>query len=584
MTTVLAVLLAVATVVAVARLVAAPTPSTWRRAALIALQPVASALLYLTLVPPPGHDARSVLVVITRGGAPVAGARNVALPEAAVARGTPRIPDLATALRRFAPARLRVVGAGLTARDRDAVRGLPIDFDPPPLPPGVTALSPPAPVAAGAAFRIGGTVTTPAHATVELVDPGGHRVDSTTTDAAGYFALSATARTPGPALFTVRVRDGARKVDEASVPVVTTPAEPVRLLLLAGAPGPEVKYLRRWASEAGLTVRVEIATGAGLQLGDAPLPLTAATLRGFDLVIADDRSWTALAADQRAAVRAAVRGGLGLIVRIDGPPNAAARAALAGLGFTVTAPGEATPVTLPAAADDAAQAARIGPGTADDPATINRGAALPPLTRWATVGGAGTTPLLRDNRGTPLAAWRGEGAGRIALWPLTDAFRLVLAGRGDVFGGLWSAAATTIARGRSVVEPSLDGPAWAGQRAVLCRVGKDAVVVDPQGRRTALLRDARGCAAFWPAEAGWHRVVAGTTVPFYVAAADALPGVRATADRDATLALAGAPAAAGATGTIIPGSPWPWFAAWLAACALLWWLERSRTFARRHSA
>jgi hypothetical protein len=26
----------------------------------------------------------------------------------------------------------------------------------------------------------------------------------------------------------------------------------------------------------------------------------------------------------------------------------------------------------------------------------------------------------------------------------------------------------------------------------------------------------------------------------------------------------------------VPGSRWPFFAAWLAAAALLWWLERSR--------
>jgi len=581
---VIAALLGLATVVAIIRLAIAPSAGVrpWRLAALTALQPLAAGLLYFTLEPPPSPYAQSVLTVATTGAPVAAGGRVIALPEAPAMAGRERVPDLATAIRRIAPAQLRVIGAGLTARDRDAVDSLPLDFDPTPAPHGLIALSPPPVVAAGAAFRVGGEVGGIAHAVIELIDPAGRHVDTATTGATGNFTLNGTARTPGPALFTVRVHAGARLVEDAALPVWVAAAAASRILLLAGAPGPEIKYLRRWASDTGLRVHAEVATGAGLALGDASLPLTPATLRPFDLVIVDGRSWTALSPAARATVRAAVRGGLGLIVRLDGPSTAASRAAATALGFAVADSDAAVMLPVPTA-DDAAQAARSGPGTVDAPATVNAGAALPPLTRTAIVTGAGTTPLLRDGRGATIAAWRADGVGRIALWPLADSFRLVLAGRSDVFGELWSSAVTTIGRSNPAKAPHWDSPAWLGQRVTLCGGGTDTAVVDPRGGGTPLLADPAtpSCAGFWPTVVGWHRLVgpSQTAAPFYVYPADGLPGVRAMTDRAATLALVGRTAAANVSGggqTSFPGSPWPWFLTWLATSALLWWLERSR--------
>ena len=41
------------------------------------------------------------------------------------------------------------------------------------------------------------------------------------------------------------------------------------------------------------------------------------------------------------------------------------------------------------------------------------------------------------------------GRGRIALWTLTDSYRLVLAGRDDLYGELWSDAIATLARAQA---------------------------------------------------------------------------------------------------------------------------------------
>jgi hypothetical protein len=571
-------LFGLAVVVAWLRLaVRRPAPAL-RLAALLTLQPVVAGLLSLTLVPPRVASS-GTLVVATRGATlatALTGDRLVALPEAPALPGAERVPDLGTALRRHPAARLRVVGDGLTARDRDAVGGVAVEFVAPATPRGLVALTLPPPVAAGGAFAVGGQVGGIDHAAVDLIDPAGRRVDTAAPDAAGAFVVRGTARAAGPANFTLRVRDGPRLVETAAVPVSTIAAPPPRLLLVAGAPGPEVKYLRRWASDAGLTVHSEVATGAGLTLGDAPLPLTVATLAKIDVAVFDARSWSALSLATRAAVIAAVRAGLGLIVRLDGPLTDTARQALRPLGFAVTGGDDTVPVTPPPAADAAAQVARRGPGTRDDPASVNGDATAPPLARWNVTVSAPTATALRAADGAAVATWRAEGAGRLALWPLADSYRLVLAGDGDRYGELWSAAVATVGRGRATAA-AVDGVARVGQRLILCGVGA-AKVVAPDGRASPLLVDPpSGCAGFWPRLAGWHRVEQGGTVaPFFVAAAGALPNVAAMADTQATLALrAAAPGGRTVAGATRPGPSWPWFLAWLAASAVLWLIERA---------
>ncbi len=260
----------------------------------------------------------------------------------------------------------------------------------------------------------------------------------------------------------------------------------------------------------------------------------------------------------------------------------AARGALRPLGFAVAGGDDTAPLALPApAGDDAARLARRGPGTPDDPATADRGDALPVLARWnVTVAAPAATPLLRDARGATVAVWRAEGAGRVALWPVADSYRLVLAGAGDTYDALWRTVVTTVGRGRGPAAPTIAGPARVGERVGLCGLGPDASVVAPDGRTTPLFADppGSGCAGYWPRGVGWHRLrQGGGDRPFFVAAASALPDLRTADDAAATRALAaGAPAATDRPAATQPGSPWPWFLGWLAVSAALWWFERAR--------
>jgi hypothetical protein len=443
---------------------------------------------------------------------------------------------------------------------------------------GIVELWSPDRVQAGAALRVHGHVNGVAKGMAELLDPAGHRVDRVVLDQDGRFALAGEARSAGLFAFRVRVRDAdGATVEEANLPLLATAAAPRRVLLLSGAPSPELKYLRRWATDAGLSPHAEIALGGGLRTGDAPVSFDAATLAEFDLVILDERAWQSLGATQYDALRAAVREGLGVLLRITGPLSTQGRARLRRFGLTTDAAKVPETVRLAAPRQSIA-------GSNDDDNSGDREPAtdVPVLARRALrIDAVDASPLLHDADGSALAVWRAEGRGRVAVWLLSDTFRLVLAGHEDHHARLWSDAAGVLMRARGGREPTLQGEARQGQRVVVCDIAASSMVEAPDGARTQLLADpisgAAQCAGFWPTSAGWHRIRNGDDAwPFHVVARNALPGVQARELRDATAALVRASGTPPSSTASAPGQRWPWFLTWLVISALLWWLERSR--------
>lgn len=592
----LALVLALAVLVAWARLLLwhrrAPGPR-WRLPVLLLMQPLCAGLLYLTFMPPRLAVETGTMTVLTAGAdasaAQSVGGVVVALPEAPRTLDAEPMPDLATALRRHpGTARLQVLGAGLDARDRDAARGLALEFDAPPLPNGLVGLQAPAHAAPGAAFDVHGRINALEGGQVRLLDPAGQVVDAADLDASGGFHLRGYARVPGLATFPLRVLDAdGREVESVPVPLEVAAGPVLRVLLLAGAPGPEFRHLRRWAEDAGLDLHVEVAVGRGVGLGDGPAPSTADGFGEYDLVILDERALGTLGAARRGALAQALEAGTGVLVRLDGAAPAAVRAQLADLGMALTEDSGTAPVELPSTGDAGVLRARTGPGSADapfDPAMA--GEALPELLRRAVQPDASdAVPLTVPGLEEAFAWWRAEGQGRIGLWTLLDGHRLALAGRSDLHGGLWSGAVASLARPLADQAPRFEAMPRAGRRTPICGLPEDEVAVSaPDGTRVAVLVDPgagpRACAGFWPQAGGWHLLHAGDrSWPFHVLAADAAPGLAAAALRDGTLRMAGEGAAATVAASPAPtrrGPSWPWFAAWLAVSGLLWWLERRR--------
>jgi hypothetical protein len=404
----------------------------------------------------------------------------------------------------------------------------------------------------------------------------------------GRFTLRATTRVPGAAVFSLRLRDaGQRIVEDVALPLDVEAPKAPRVLLLAGAPGPEIKYLRRWAHDAGLAFQAQMSVGGGAELGDTPVALNAATLKGFDLVILDERAWSTLGEGQRAALAEALRGGLGVLLRVTAPLSDAEQRRLRALGFSVDAGRDATEIRLPEPRrDDEALRARIGPGTPDQARNNTTPVPeTPALTRRALrIATNDGIALLDGQDDAALATWRAEGRGRIAVWPVVDTYRLVLAGRDDLHAELWSNAVATLARAQPDRPFTIDGEARVGERLALCGVSRGAMVASPAGTPTALSIDPatqlRACAAWWPRESGWHRLTSqGRTQRFHVRAATEAPGLHAQRVREATMRLAADAQAAPANTADVPRNPgarWPWWLAWLLASGALWWFERAR--------
>lgn len=557
-------------------------PAVWRTCALAALTLGSTFLLYRGLLPPPVAVERGTLAVLTAGagGLAVPAAEGVvALPESGnVPPGAERMPDLATALRRYPEARaLVVVGHGLEARDRDAIDGRALAFVPAEVPAGLVELVAPEHVGAGARFEVRGRVASIDATRLSLMDPAGRLVSTAEADDAGRFRLEATAREPGATLFDVVVHDAdAREIERVQVPVIVDAAAPVRVLLIAGAPNPDMRALRRWAEDAGLRLRWRTTFGGGAGVGDAPA-LDAASLAQQDLVLLDARAWDGLGAGARTSLLTAVRGGLGVLIHSPQAPTSALRGWLRSAGLTIET-GRAVDWPPEIGPDDVARLrAWMGPGSDDAPFDpLLAGEAAPTLAYLPLSGGAPA----RGDGPSGMMRWQAVGQGRLGVVTLADSWQLPLAGRADLHAGLWSGWAGTLARAGDVQPPRFDGELRVGTRSMVCGLGDDARLHAPDGTTSAPMPDpaANGCAGIWPRVAGWHRIEeAAGSWPFLVRAEGAAAGLHMASLQSATQALVRASDTAPDTMPATrPGRAWPWLLAWLCVTAALWALGRAR--------
>ena len=256
-----------------------------------------------------------------------------------------------------------------------------------------------------------------------------------------------------------------------------------------------------------------MSVGGGAQLGDAPIALNAASLKGFDLVILDERAWSSLGEGQRAALNEAIRGGLGVLLRVTGALSESEQRRLRALGFTVDAGRDAAEIhLLEPRRDDDALRARIGPGTRDQARSHEAPVPeTPALTRRSLrIAANDGIALLRDQSEQPLALWRAERSWphrRLAAhryvsphprWPRRSACRNVE-----------SRSRNARARAdRCIRSPSRASRASAN--ASHCAASRAPRVSHRQRERRPRCRidpaTRRACAAYWPRESGWHQL------------------------------------------------------------------------------
>jgi hypothetical protein len=535
----------------------------WRVLSLVILQTVSAALLYFCLFPPHSYTRAERLVILTANADAKnipASTRVLALPEASVDKNIERVADLATALRRYPGITdLHIIGAGLTSRDIDGVKNMTVTFSPSELPLGITELWFYETVTLGTRWEISGRVNARQKGKIELLNPGNTVVATSDINEAGNFIFSDTIRSTGLLLYRLRLLNQDKKIIEIlDVPIHGIQSPALRVLSLSGGPNAEIKYLHRWAMDAGVELDSQISLGAGLQIASAAKPINATTLNDIDLLLLDERAWSTMNSTSKQAVIAALRNGMGVLVRITGPLNTTTRNEFRALGFTVNDANIAQGVRLNGASDDKTVVA------------LSK--------RPLVVSSIGAVNLLQDNADKPLALWRAEGRGRIGLWWLGDSYRLVLNGDASTHGQLWQNAISTLARARDAAKPLRNNMhPRIHERSVFCDVAEKSYVKTPSENIYYLIAE-NDCAAYWPKDAGWHSLVSGNhEIPFYVQKNDAALALKTSAMQEATKNLTTKKASSKSSAHLpVAGSHWPWFMAWLLVTALLWALERSR--------
>lgn len=524
-----------------------------------------SLALYFVIFPPMTPRVAEARVVLTPGvTADQIQSRDrsfaaIALPGVVIdEKDIEQVPDLATALRRHPQIdRLQILGAGLPARDRDIANHIGIAFDPAPLPSGIVELHAPASVMAGALWSvsgrlesIGGTMR------IELHDRADALLGTANMDDSGHFTLRTSVASAARSIYRLRVLgadDGI--VEEVPLAVDVHEAEPVQLTLIAGAPDAELKYLRRWATDADIAVASRMQLSRGINLRERDVALDASALAKADLLIVDERSWAQFDKSTRSAIKDAVGQGLGLLLRVTGPIPAAVASEWAEFGFRLESAELATSIALQALPD-------------------------PKITRPAMkIVSTDSATLFEAADGSALARWRASGLGRIAIWLPLDTYRLALAGRPAEFGMLWSETFTTLARARGMQSPRLPRLSWIGERSLLCDLAADSHIENPEGERVDLIIES-GCAAYWPSTAGWHSVVeANARWSFFVFAHDQARALALAQTMQATHALVRDAKLDAAVTAMTTAPRWPFFLTWIAVSTMLWWLERRRSLA-----
>ena len=573
----------------------------------------ALALLGWRMFQPSPEIASSVHVVTlwTAGAAPeaVGEGRHVALADAPNAPpGVQRIPDAAF-LRRAFPAlrRITIRGDGIDEPDTAALRGLEVEWQRPavtrPASPMLAALSAPRRLSVGQRMIVHGRLHgLPPRAPVRLSLEGpdgskqSHDVQAAIDGDATFSLTSATAAVaPGAFEWTLRLGSGHSWV----VGAVVRPAELPRVLLLQAAPTVEGGRLQRWLAESGAPVtsrtRVSAAHMRFAASGGSPADfprLDAAILARFDVVVAGEAALNELAAEETAALEAAIRqDGLGLMV--IGESALTPRPPFGTWRFRAS-DGRET--------DGEKRMARLrlwdGAELAE-PITVAATEIIAlPDARW----------LVRDPQERLLGAAVRSGRGWLARSLVLDTWRWLQGGHPEIFARYWSSLLSLVARPAATIEgrwclangaaPIIEDEAvrlaWVGAPSAPLPDAEVRALARPDIApvRLQLARDvrdaARAEALHWPARAGWHEVralPAGPSLAFYVQPARAFDELKAEQRRDATARLAQRSLSSAEIGHKRTPVDVPredllanalWFALFLASASWLWWEQRKR--------
>jgi hypothetical protein len=516
------------------------------------------------------------------------------------------VPDARTLWRREPwLRRIEVRGYGLDAADFNGFQGTIERFTPPPLPAGVMAAAWPRHLALGAPLPVEARTAPATSGRLELHGPAGMEAAADAAQARRGAVLVAHPKVAGRFLYRLVVRDAAGgEVASEPLDVTVEPPRPPRIMARFAAPSFESRALLRFLGAAGVpfTASLDLTRGRAraeswwpAAFGAPPpaAPITAAGLASCDALLLDGRSWRTLSPGERAAVAAAVAGGLGVLLFDADAAQGEER------GYPLQS------LALAGAGGGASRDVRLAwPGEEPLAALGVPNRAMAPL--------AGAEPLLGEGEHRVLAARLRQGRGAWALSLVEDSFQWTLAAESLSYGALWSRLLGAVARPETaprfvlaagpvlidrpldvtllapgaargmaprieIVEAGADDKADAGTDG---KVGAGAGAEPPVPLPVIATASGRYAVRLWPRREGWLRLTSSAGAVAWVYACG--PRAWATwslAERGAATARRAGQPATGTGSARRADRPWPrvpFYLLFLAGAALLWFEERVR--------
>ena len=472
-----------------------------------------------------------------------------ALPRAGLtSRDVVVVPDVAYLRRQYPELRhLRVLGDGLEGFELAQLEGVRVSLEGEaarPSQPAITYLSAPRQVTLGAPIEMSGRVEglqAGERVVLSLESPDGTKKEATAGVGSNAFTISAPSP-PAEGRFVWKLRmaragsDGAELLVEERIGIAVVKPVLPRVLALDGAPRLETAHLQRWFAEMGGSFRSRTRVGEdryrfASTAGEAAdfAAMDRELLANVDVLLLERAALIALSADERQAIRVAVRDdGMGLLIT----PSAE------GSSVNDDEVIEETEFFLPWSF--------ISPPEVDDdhgPPRFARltwtGLSAPveeavPLDAVDVELKSGQRKLVGDAQGRTIVATTRHGRGEVGVSLARDIWRWQLADQRLAVAGYWSLVLSQIAQRQSsdrwriandvTVPLFVDQPVELRYSTVATTVTRGEITSESGGGPVSLPlaqdpdEPTTWRSTFWPRHPGWHRVSAagGAQLDFFV--------------------------------------------------------------------
>ena len=400
--------------------------------------------------------------------------------------------------------RLHILGFGLTEDELKQLDSIPIVFHQAIYPSGITSISWTEKIKQGQQCVIQGTFNNSTHSQVKLVLSGlNTNVDSLLIGptVSTSFELTDLPKIEGKTVDRLLVILGKDTIENEKIPIEVSPVNPLKVLVLSGAPNFENKFLKNWLVDNGFAIAVRSAISKNkfsaefINIEQLPInQLSPQVLNKFDVIITDLSVLKELNNDANISVKnQVVKNSMGLIVRVD---TVFKTTSWIQNGITIYKPTSADQQGSPLNFLGEKNASKI----------LSNGQLF--------IGNSDNMQaLVTDGKHRELACTGIMGTGKIVLTTIGDSYSWMLAGNKNDYSAFWSLLVRKAAKPHPQLEnwktvnniPTLNAPAIL---SVETASPPAAMLIDDVS--TALLQNMelpfQWQNRWWPVKTGWQPV------------------------------------------------------------------------------